>query len=274
MNHASISPNGKVLIAVGDEPVAYFCQRISLTNLAAGGETTYARYEWQIIAEPRLSLMPTDDCLFTTAFSPSGQLCATASEKGVIMIFDTKLIRDNMDADDAVLAVMKSSRPVCERDKCGAVRSMSFSPDPWDLLVWAEDQGRICVIDLRSAFRSRQVVNIEADSPELSIINILDHDDSQGTMEQRQLEIEARFMQRHREALEAQDQLAAVSHAADYLNLAAQRRRVERETLGSRSTGLRELREELHGLTEIERQAVEMIRASREYLPVSLISCL
>ena len=254
MNHASISPDGRLLLAVGDEGRAFFCRRIRLRGATTAGENSYARYEWHQIAEPELSLTDHDsDACFTTAFSPSGHLCAVASQSGVITLFDTALIYDDMEPDDAVVDVLKSSRASIPGNFVGAVRSMSFSPAPWDLLAWAEDQGRVCVVDLRNGFYSKQVIELETGSPDLSRAVVEDHDT---TSEQRQLEIERRFVERHREALEAQDHLAAVSHTADYLELAAARRRLEREALDSTS-------QDLTALTETERQLVDSIGLRR-----------
>lgn len=261
MNHATISPDGTLLIAVGDEPQAFFCRRARLPSLPSNGEPAFQRYQWNKIAEPKLSLTHSSDACFSTAFSPSGHICAVASQAGVITVFDTSMIRDDMDPDDAVLDVFKSSRPCLGRDFSGAVRSMSFSPSPWDLLAWAEDQGRVCVIDLRTGFRSRQTVELETDSPSLNRAIMSDLEDSH-TTDLRQQEIEARFVQRHREALDAQDHFAAVSlsHAADYMELAAERRRIERE---ARDGGSSALREEYNSLTESERQILDTIPMNR-----------
>lgn len=264
MNHATISPDGKILLAVGDEPQAFFCGRTRLPSLPNDGEPAYARYEWHGIAEPKLSLAHSSDACFSTAFSPSGHICAVASQTGVITIFDTSMIKIDMEPDDAVLDVLKSSRPCLGRDMCGAVRSMSFAPAPWDLFAWAEDQGRVCVVDLRNAFLSRQTIELETDSPSLSRAVMSDLEDSHSTAEQRVLAIEARFAQRHREALEAQDHLAAVNHAANFMELAAERRRIEREARESQEGGTSTLREELNSLTESERQMLDStIRMTR-----------
>lgn len=254
MNHASISPDGKLLLAVGDEGRAFFYRRIRLPGATTTGENSYARYEWHEIAEPELSLTDQEgDACFATAFSPSGHICAVASQSGVIILFDTALIHDDMDPDDAVIDVLKSSRASIPRNFVGAVRSMSFSPAPWDLLAWAEDQGRVCVVDLRNGFYSKQVIELETDSPDLNRADVEDHDT---TSEQRQLEIERRFGERHREALEAQDHFPAVSHTADYLELAAARRRLEREALDATS-------QDLSAFTETERQLVDSIGLRR-----------
>jgi hypothetical protein len=258
MNHASISPDGNLLVAVGDVCQVFFCQRIRLPNsLPVDGQIAFAKYDWHGIAEPNLSLAEPLDACFSTAFSPSGHVCAVASEAGVINIFDSSLIRDDMEGDDAVIEILKSSRPCVGRD-CGAVRSMSFGPPPWDLFAWAEDQGRVCVIDLRDPCRFRQTIELEIDSPTAVIAHILESSDM--TLEQRQLEIEERFMHRHREALDADDRVAAVNHATDYIELAAERRRIERE---AREAGLPVFGEEFNLLTDSERQVLDSIRLNR-----------
>lgn len=258
MNHASISPDGRLLLAVGDEPSgdeirAFLCKRVDLPSASAQGESSYVKYEWHKMAEPRLSHAgPDEDACFCTAFSDIGHMCAVASQSGIITVFDTAQIRGEMETGEAVIAILKSSRPSQRLNLSGAVRSMCFSPAPWDLLAWAEDQGRVCVVDLRNLFQSRQTIDLEPDSPDIERAEVEDHD---GTTEQRQLEIERRFVERHREALEAQDHLAAVVHTADYLELAAERRRIEREVSASQDT--------LHSLPPSERQMIDSIGLRR-----------
>ena len=255
MNHATLSPDQELLVAVGDEPRAFFCKRIRLPSL---GETSYASYEWLVIAEPRLTLADPTDACFTTAWSPSGHVCAVASQTGIITIFDTSRIMDDMEEDEAVIDVLKSSRPVLGHDFCGAVRSMSFGPEPWDLLAWAEDQGRVCVTDLRNAFRSRQTIELEIDSPSLNRAVMLDADMDEDTAEQRQMQIEARFLQR--EGLEHPDYPAAINRTADYLELAARRTAQRRRHLHE---GTDELDENFMELSESERQTLEAVGRSR-----------
>ena len=59
--------------------------------------------------------------------------------------------------------------------------------------------------------------------------------------EQQQLEIEHVFVERHREALEAQDQLAAVIRTANNMELAAERRRIERDAAAAQTSRERQL---------------------------------
>lgn len=264
MNHATISPNGELLVAVGDEPQAFFCKRKRLASLAVDGQSVFARYEWHEIAEPRQSIAVTWDMCFSTAFSPSGHICAVASQVGTITIFDTRLIRDGMESDDAMINILKSSRPSFSiEESSGAVRSMSFSPEPWDLFAWAEDRGRVCVTDLRNAFRSRQTLDLDINAIDMVTVRLSDYDESTSVVEQRELEIEARFVQRHREALDAQDHLAAINHAADYMEVAAERRRLRREL---RDAGQRFSIHDPspHSITEDEREILESLRAERQ----------
>lgn len=44
---------------------------------------------------------------------------------------------------------------------------MSFSPEPWDLLVWIEDHGRAGVVDVRQAFTRRQILELDVNEPGL-----------------------------------------------------------------------------------------------------------
>ena len=260
MNHATLSPNQELLVAVGDEPRAFFCRRHRLPSLGVEGQASFANYEWLEIAEPRLSLADANDSCFATAWSPSGHVCAVASQSGTITIFDTLGIQDDMDADDAVIDVLKSSRPVSNHDFCGAVRSMSFAPAPWDLLVWAEDQGRVCVTDLRDAFRSRQTIDLDPDSPSLNRASMSEMEDAENTPEEWQMQIETRFLQQQREALDAHNYPAAINRTADYLELAAQRTAQRRRHLND---GTGSLSEHFGELSERERQALEAIGISR-----------
>lgn len=238
------------MVAVGDEPQAFFCRR----SLSASYPM---QSSWRVIAEPKLSLAHSQDCCFSSAFSPSGHVCAVASQTGIITIFDTSLVREDMEPDEAVLEVIRSSRPCLSRDLSGAVRSMSFGPSPWDLFAWAEDRGRVCVVDLRDAFRTRQTIELEIDCPSLERASISDLEEV--TLEQRQMEIEAILIRRHRDAPEAQDFPGAVDHGAEYIELPTRR---------ENSNEAREdepyfAREEETPLTEGERHVLNAVRTSR-----------
>ena len=264
MNHATISPCGNVLLAVGDEPHAYFSQR-RFTKYARKGKACWEwEWEWYPICEPKLSLALKEDYCFSTAFSPSGHICAAASQTGIITLFDVHLIRDDVSGYDAVVATSRSSRPNVSNLR-GAIRSMSFSPSPFDLLVVAEDQGRVQVIDLRNALQSSQILCLEPELPKVNGLEIVDHE---SLLEQRQLEIQRRFFESHSEAQAAQDHLAAVTSTADLMEYVAERRRRERENLNDE---LAPLRSDPHRLTESERQMLDTV-GQRRSQPFSIDS--
>ena len=275
MNHASISPSGEMMMAVGDEPRVFFCKRSQLSSITTCNEGSYTNYEWEQIAEPEMSLAHQKhflgdladelqervDTCFATAFSPSGHLCAAASQTGIITVFDTSLIRPNLDTLEAVVDIFKTSRPVAMTNFSGAVRSMCFSPAPWDLLAWAEDRGRVCVVDVRPGpFRLKQILKLDIGSPDLNYIHVAEQGNEELAFEERQIGLEARFIMRQREALEAQDRLAAVSDASDYIELAAERRRILQE---ASPDSLRPSNESFHAFTEAEERMLEEIRQYR-----------
>ena len=94
------------------------------------------------------------------------------------------------------------------------------------------------MVDLRNAFQSRQTIDLHTESPGLTRLEVEEYDT---TSEQRQLEIERRFVERHREALEAQEQLAAVIRTANNVELAAERRRIERDAAIAQASRERQL---------------------------------
>ena len=248
-------------MSCGDEGRAFFHRRQTLHGLESHGDSIYAIHEWQEIADIRLNATILTDPCFSTAFSPSGHVCAIGSQYGTVTVFDTTRIRAGMEDDEAVIDVLKSSRPLVTGDhnNPGAVRSMAFGPSPWDFLAWAEDRGRFCITDLRDGFRSRQTIQIDLDSNELDRVDLSTTDKPRG-MEQEELEREAQFVQRHQEALNSQDDFAAVRHAADYMEEAAERRRRVREIQRQNSNDPSPNPVEL---TDAEREILESLRVQR-----------
>ena len=164
MNHATMSPDQQRLVIVGDHDVIYFYRRHDIqANLQHLKRTRDKEISWYSWHQERMFQLPTGSrfdslAYFTTAWSDSGKLCATASESGYITVFDTNMIADAEDVMDCVLTIVPSSRP---QTAAGAVRTMCFAPDPWDYLVWAENNGRLCVGDLRSRLVVRQLVKLD-----------------------------------------------------------------------------------------------------------------
>ncbi|EDN04508.1 predicted protein [Histoplasma mississippiense (nom. inval.)] len=161
MNYAIISPDSNLLAAVGDANHIYFYRieqspenRVPVRN----SDKMLMGWNWPLIRSVELDTDP-------------DHLCAVGSQAGIITVFDVKSIL-NTDPEDVggrehIVCVFQSSRSYFEG---GAVRSMSFSPRPWDLLVWVEDYGRAGVADIRQAFSRRQILSLDLDEPGLQIV--------------------------------------------------------------------------------------------------------
>ncbi|EFR05147.1 hypothetical protein MGYG_08159 [Nannizzia gypsea CBS 118893] len=174
MNFAIISPDSKLLAAVGDENRVYFYRAIAspdkVNAFPADGGKLLRDWTWPLLRSVELDSDPhyDDRCCFTIAFSPSSHLCAVASQAGVITVFSVKGIfspdPDGRSGREDILCVFRSSRSCFDG---GAIRCMSFSPGPWDLLVWVEDHGRFGIADVRQGFSRRQVITLDIDEPSL-----------------------------------------------------------------------------------------------------------
>ena len=257
MNHATISPDAQTLVSVGDEGRAFFHRRIPTQK----SKSNYREYEWEEIESVQLSGPVTNDGCFTTAFSPSGHICAVATQSGTITVFDVKRIRRDMEDDEAVIDILKGSRLCFTLSSAsfapGAPRSMAFSPAPWDLLVWAEDHGKIAIADMRDGFRSRQTVNLNLKDDSVTRIELTDID-APLSAEHMEIDREAALVRRHQDALDAQDHLAAVQSAADFMENAAERRRRRVQQLNSGAAVDDEPR-----INDAEREILESLRIQR-----------
>ncbi|RPA87878.1 hypothetical protein BJ508DRAFT_320864 [Ascobolus immersus RN42] len=142
-NHASISPDGRYLVVVGDTPKVFF-YKLNLASADAPNEP------------PKIYRTGTDSHM-STAFSPSSQQCAVACQDGTITIFDVNKIDSGQ---GAIVKKLQSRRP---GHGSGAIRSVQFSPAPWDLLVWAEHCGRISIADTRSNYEWQETIEVLVD---------------------------------------------------------------------------------------------------------------
>ena len=218
INHASISPNGEILVAVGDVNDVWFYQR-SIRKRLSG----QPYFDWRELAAISLVSTVKNDWCFSTAWSPSGHMCIVASQFGVLTVFETSKIKKDMDHTDAIIYSMKSSRAVvCDPSAFipSAPRSMAFSPEPWDLVAWAEDHGRITIADLRDGFASRQTIEVDttADNVERILPTLV-------TVIATQLQDTPVITgQQDQEALQPNDAENALQHAVQYLEGAAAQR--------------------------------------------------
>lgn len=266
MNHATISPDGNFLVAVGDQQTGFFFERFHPGPdrpsdwKEPSGRLHSVPPEWKLFEEVAL-YVPSNQCAegyFTTAWSPSGRLCAVGSECGYITVFDIDHLKVAEYGEDAILRVISSTRPdVCT--SAGAVRTMQFSPAPWDFLVWSEDQGRVCVADLRSGLKVKQVLTLDPKEEDLERIEIADFDLSM-TPEMSELRREADFIRRYRRTLDSEGTQAAVNSATEYFDAEYERRRTLRRL------GIVESDNDPHGLSSEERRILETLRTSRHTL--------
>jgi hypothetical protein len=263
MNHATISPDGQMLVAVGDTPIGYFYERVKTHKPSSlkmpEGRIHSTSPEWQLLEQVSLyrpTSSPCADGYFTTAWSPLGHLCAVGSECGYITVLDVELLKTVEYGEDAIVQVISSTRPDTGAG-AGAVRSMHFSPAPWDLLVWSEDQGRVCVADLRSGLKLKQTLNLDPKQEGLEMVEIAEFDISISP-EMHELRREADFIRTYRRALDSEGTAAAVHAANEYFEADSERQRAYRRH------GVVESDNDPHGLTAHERQVLETLRTNRQ----------
>ncbi|KAI9830699.1 MAG: hypothetical protein M1826_004528 [Phylliscum demangeonii] len=261
MNHATIRPDGEMLVAVGDEAYAYFYRRLAVKTPTVRGvfdrRSNHPAWRWELQARFDLPRAPdpADNGLFATAFSSSGRHCAVASQDGIITVFDTGAIRDSTSSHTAIVATLSSSRPHSRTGE-GAIRSICFSPSPWDLLICVEQSGRACVYDLRSGFRMRQPVDLCPQSVGVQRVEIHDESAAAEDMIDPRLRqsTDMEHIRQYRDSLAMRDEAAAAEFATDYMESAGDRRRL-----------LRPVRHDSpQATTERERQVLDALRTSHE----------
>jgi len=164
-NHASMSPDGKHLVVVGDSTKVYFYHSNSGTSLNCEA----GREPWTLTCQLPAGVY---DALISTAFSSSSVLCAVASQEGTITIFDTRYLSRSLSPDrpSPIVKQILSTRP---KTYAGAVRSIQFSPAPLDLLVWAEHSGKVTIADARSNFSKRQVIDVLNSSEKIVDVDVV-----------------------------------------------------------------------------------------------------
>jgi Uncharacterised protein domain (DUF2415) len=253
MNYAVISPDSTILAAVGDENFAYFyriTRDITTVDYGERGERL-SGWRWEKCCRIELALSTDlngspgldDGSCFTIAFSPSSRLCAIGSQSGIISIYDVERISNANGEDfDARLTLFRSSRS----DSTGAVRSMAFSPDPWDLLVWVEDTGRFGIVDVRSGFFRRQIVNLDRDDPDLERVRTTFNSPflSRSETGDNEFGMREEVDNSQQAILDLLSETTLIGFNADTDRIAS-------------------LRESVQGLTERERQIIEYLNTAR-----------
>ncbi|KAE9575891.1 hypotheticall protein [Colletotrichum fructicola] len=166
VNRAVISPDGRLLVAILDDPFLYIHHRVETTIDENGPfrADDKAEHRWELCGKILLKSQRRDDGSdsrgsFAACFSNTGAYLAVGTQYGTISIYDVAGLTDP-DVTDPLLTSFTSSRPMAGS---GAVRDMAFCPGPYDLLAWTEDRGHVGVADLRSGFVQRQVLDISAE---------------------------------------------------------------------------------------------------------------
>ncbi|KAK2065021.1 hypothetical protein LY76DRAFT_409025 [Colletotrichum caudatum] len=165
VNRAIVSPDGRLLIAILDDPFLYIHHRVEAAIDENGPfrSDDKIEYRWELCGKILLKSQRRDDGSdsrgsFAACFSNTGAYLAVGTQYGTISVFDVESLTDP-DVADPLLTSFTSSRPMAGS---GAVRDMAFCPGPYDLLAWTEDRGHVGIADLRSGFVQRQVLDISA----------------------------------------------------------------------------------------------------------------
>ncbi|KAF7546276.1 hypothetical protein G7046_g9344 [Stylonectria norvegica] len=172
VNRAIISPDGRFLIAILDDPYLYVHERTKKLPESGTAQSGDAEYQWEGKQRILLKSQRKDDKSdsrgsFAACFSNSGAYLAVGTQHGTISVFNAVLLSDP--TADPLITTFQSSRP---QSGPGAVRDMAFCPGPYDILAWTEDRGNVGVTDIRSNFIVRQITNLG--DPGFEHINILD----------------------------------------------------------------------------------------------------
>lgn len=164
VNRALISPDGRLLIAICDDPYLYVHERVPKAGVTPSlfGRRDVEDFEWRQGAKVHLASQRKDDRSdqrgsFAACFSTTGRYLAVGTQYGMISVFDTAALLEP--GLDPLVATFTSSRP---REDVGAIRDMAFCPGPYDLLAWTEHRGRVGIVDIRSNYVSRQILDLDS----------------------------------------------------------------------------------------------------------------
>lgn len=164
VNRALLSPDGRLLAAICDDPYLYIHERVPKQQTEPFSVPfalrDYRTYEWKLCAKIHLDSQRKEDRTdqrgsFAACFSNTGRYLAVGTQYGVISVFETASFYEP--GCDPLITIFTSSRP---KQDVGAIRDMAFCPGPFDLLAWTEHRGRVGVADIRSNYISRQILDL------------------------------------------------------------------------------------------------------------------
>ncbi|KAK5660404.1 hypothetical protein OQA88_12947 [Cercophora sp. LCS_1] len=162
VNRAIISPDGRLLIAITDDPYLYIYERTEKpTHGNHFRRVEKPVYQWISCGKIHLRSQKPDDPTtvrgsFAACFSGTGKYLAIGTQSASISIFNVTAL--TIPGAEPLLACFTASRPSAEH---GAVRDMAFAPGHSDLLAWTEDRGRVGIADFRNGYISRQVIALD-----------------------------------------------------------------------------------------------------------------
>ncbi|OBT60847.1 hypothetical protein VE03_09711 [Pseudogymnoascus sp. 23342-1-I1] len=164
VNLGLISPDGSILIVVGDDPYMHVYKR----SLEGGSKKNEGEYSWarcHVVQLPGQRITDEGDMRGSFAGDFSERYLAVGTQHGMVAVFETShLIRPETPRP---IVTFPTTRP---NTKNGAVRALQFSPSsPYDLLAVTEDGGRVIVADVRS-LNTRQVIDIAEGDERLEFI--------------------------------------------------------------------------------------------------------
>ena len=161
VNLGQISPDGSVMVVVGDDPYMHVYKRTRVSHNPKLG-SAYDTFKWEKFSQTKLPgqrLGNTDDMRGSFTGSFSHRYLAIGTQYGEIAIFEIEDLKNLHYPKPAV--VFKSTRP---NTKEGAIRSLQFNPSSsLDLLAITEDSGRVVVVDVRQ-FGKRQMLETDQES--------------------------------------------------------------------------------------------------------------
>ncbi|OAA56611.1 l-2-hydroxyglutarate mitochondrial precursor [Niveomyces insectorum RCEF 264] len=230
VNRAVLSPDGRLLATVSDDPYLYLHERVEkpepvgsrlclsrfgnngnggssgISNGISNGMSSGPRkqYEWRLLTRHHLRGQRKNDLTvhrgsFAACFSNTGKYLAVGTQYGMISVLDTNALGE---PGEGLVACFASSNPNVDS---GAVREMAFCPGPYDLLAWSEDHGAVGVADVRNRFVSRQILRLCDDAAyEHVAINQIVHTDDEFVEERQQQRRRRQQQQQHQQQQQQQ----------------------------------------------------------------------
>jgi hypothetical protein len=174
INLARISPDGQLLIAIGDDPYMHIYKREEKNDGSDSHST--APYTWVKKTEVQLPSQHKDDQSamkgsFTASFSR--RYLAVGTQYGTICVFELQTLMES--ESPPPFCTFTTTRP---NTSDGAVRCLQFNPiEPIDLLAITEDDGRIIVADVR-CLHFRQVIKIDSNADNVEHVTVRDRTSS------------------------------------------------------------------------------------------------